>query len=125
MKQFEQGSFKSVVLVPQPNKREKIFGEIVSALNKKEFYVMRPKYSKNSVYTLLRKLKTEANIEATFGVTETNQFAIYAKTETPKTKKVKKSKKAKVSKEAEAEITKEATLYSGTEEKQATVITQQ
>lgn len=68
-----QGAYDNVELVPQTTKRERNFEEIVNALKAGKFFVLREKYSRNSVYVLLRNLKEKANIKACFGVTQTEK----------------------------------------------------
>lgn len=83
-----QGSYDNITIMPQTTKRERIFNEIVETLKANKFFVLRPKYSRNSVYVLCRNLKEKAQVDACFGITETEkdgkktrQFVLFLKKE--------------------------------------------
>jgi hypothetical protein len=83
-----QGAYDSIELVPTVTKTEAVFNEMVEALNKGKFYVMRVGYTKNSVYTTIHKLEEKANIKASYAQTKTvvdgkevSQFVLFRKKE--------------------------------------------
>lgn len=84
IKGFVQGAYDNVELIPQESKKEKSYNEIVEALKADKFYVMREKFTRNSVYVLLKKLKETSQLEASFGVTVKDgikQFVLFPKKE--------------------------------------------
>ncbi len=88
IKGIVQGAYSDIVLIPQTTKREQNFDEIVKVLSDGKYFVMRAGYSRNSVYTLIRKLKDTAKLDVAFGITESEvngkkvrQFALYKKKE--------------------------------------------
>jgi phage terminase large subunit-like protein len=65
-------------LKPVLGKRESRFAEIVSSLQAGKVYVMREGYSKNALYTLMRKLNANG-VNVKFGIAGKNQYALLAK----------------------------------------------
>jgi hypothetical protein len=73
----EEGFYKEIELVPQVSKQEAKFNDLVKHLNDGEKYVMKAGVSKNTLYTLIRKLSEKANLSVVYGVSKTGQFVIY------------------------------------------------
>lgn len=83
---MKEGINDNIVIVPRVTKRESKFNDIVDAVKNNHKWVLPEKYSQNSVYVLLRKIREVAKINCDYGKTDTGQFVVFKKVEEKKTK---------------------------------------
>lgn len=85
IKGIKQGVYdtSNIELLPKESNRERKFKEVLEAIKAGKCFVLREGYTQNSVYVLMRKLKT-AGFEVIWNKTKNNgvvQFVIMRKPE--------------------------------------------